>query len=108
MFGTYSMSLGLCMLLVVLGFEQATWEKTFRFIKTKLCGLLKNLDSRSYIGFSVLNSPNLLNVDFKVKQLCLSHVHKIFNGTGPSYLSEHFIRASVITITSLEVVLKTL
>ena len=27
MFGTYSMSLGLCMLLVVLGFEQATWEK---------------------------------------------------------------------------------
>ena len=108
MFGTYPMSLGLCMLLVVLRFEQATWGKNFRFIKAKLCGLLKNLDSRSHIGFSVLNSLNLLNVDFRVKQLCLSHVHKIFNGTGPSHLSEVFTRASVITITSLEVVLKTL
>ena len=30
----------------------------------------------------------------RVKQLRLSHVHKIFNETGPSYLSEHFIKAS--------------
>ena len=36
----------------------------------------------------------MLDVDFKVKQLRLSHVHKIFNGTCPSYLSEHFIKAS--------------
>ena len=36
----------------------------------------------------------MLNVDSRVKQLCLSHVHKIFNETGPSYLSEHFIKVS--------------
>ena len=36
----------------------------------------------------------MLNVDFRVKQLRLSHVHKIFNGTGPSYLSEQFIKVS--------------
>ena len=34
----------------------------------------------------------MLNVDFRVKQLRLSHVHKIFNGSGPSYLSEQFIK----------------
>ena len=36
----------------------------------------------------------MLNVDFRVKQLRLSHVHKIFNGTSPSYLSEQFIKVS--------------
>ena len=36
----------------------------------------------------------MLNVDFRSKQLRLSHVHKIFIGTGPSYLSEYFIKVS--------------
>ena len=36
----------------------------------------------------------MLNVDFRVKQLRLSHVHKIFNGTGCSYVPEHFIKVS--------------
>ena len=41
-----------------------------------------------------LNSLYMLNVVFRVKQLRLSHVHKIFNETGPSYLSEQFIKVS--------------
>ena len=57
---------------------------------------IENLGSRSHIGFSELNSVNLFNVDFRVKQLRQSHVHKIVNGTGSSYLSEHFIKASNI------------
>ena len=36
----------------------------------------------------------MLNLDFRVKQLRLSHVHKIFNGTGTSYHSENFIKTS--------------
>ena len=36
----------------------------------------------------------MLKVDFSVKQLRLSHVHKIFNGTGLSYLSKQFIKVS--------------
>ena len=55
---------------------------------------IKNLGPRYHIGLSDLNSLNMLNVDFRVKQLRLSHVHKIFNGTGPSYLSENFIKVS--------------
>ena len=55
---------------------------------------IKNLGHRSHIGFLDLNSPKMLNVDFRVKQLRQSHVHKIFNGTGPSYLSKQFIKVS--------------
>ena len=55
---------------------------------------IKNLCPRSHIGSLELNSLNMLNVDFRVKQLRLSHVYKIFNETGPSYLSEHFIKFS--------------
>ena len=35
-----------------------------------------------------------MKVDFSVKQLRLSRVHNIFNGTGLSYLSEQFIKVS--------------
>ena len=56
--------------------------------------MLSYLGPRSHIGFSELDSLNMLNVDLRVKQLRLSHVHKIFNETGPSYLSGHFIKAS--------------
>ena len=66
--------------------NQICQNKTVRFIK--------NLSPRSHIGFLELNRLNMLNVDFRVKQLRLSHVHKIFNGTGPSYLSEQFIKVS--------------
>ena len=55
---------------------------------------IKNLGPKSHIGFLELNSLNMLNVAFRVKQLRLSHVHKVFNGTGPSYLSEQFIKVS--------------
>ena len=55
---------------------------------------IKSLGPRSHIGFSKLDSLNMLNVDFRVKLLRLSHVHKIFNETGPSYLSEYFFKTS--------------
>ena len=38
----------------------------------------------------------MLNVDFRVKQLRLSHMHNIFNGTGSSYLSKQSIKVSDI------------
>ena len=58
------------------------------------CAVHKDLGPRSHIGFLELNSLNMLYVDLSVKQLRLSHVHKIYNGTGPSYLSERFIKVS--------------
>ena len=49
----------------------------------------------------------MLNVDLRVKQLRLSHVHKISDGGCLSYLSEHFVEFQIPTII-LEGVEKTL
>ena len=57
---------------------------------------IKNLGPRSHIGFSELDSLKMLNVDFRVKQLRSSHVHKIYNETGLSHMSEHFIKTSEV------------
>ena len=72
MLGTYSMSLSLSMLLAVLGFEQTTQEK-FQICQNKTVRFIKILSPRSHIGFSELNSLKMLNVDFRVKQLRVSH-----------------------------------
>ena len=36
----------------------------------------------------------MLNVEFRIKQLRLSHAYKIYNETGPLYLREHFVKTS--------------
>ena len=69
-------------------------KKKLQICQNKTVRFIKNLGPRSHIGFSELDSLNMLNVDFRVKQLRLSHVHKIFNETGPSYLSEYFVETS--------------
>ena len=46
------------------------------------------------MGYSELDSVGFLNVDNRVKQLRLNHVFKIFNGTSPSYLLDHFHKVS--------------
>ena len=71
-------------------------RKKLQICQNKTVRFIKNLGPRSHIGFLELNSLNMLNVDFRVKQLRLSHVYKIFNGTGPSYLSEHFNKVSYV------------
>ena len=46
------------------------------------------------INYSVLSGLNLLNVEDRVAQLRLNHVFNIYQGTAPSYLSEHFLLRS--------------
>ena len=65
-------------------------KKKLQICQKKTVRFIKNLGPRFHIGFLELKSLNMLNVDFRVKQLRLSHVHKI----GPSYLSEQFIKVS--------------
>ena len=55
---------------------------------------IKKLGPRSHVGYSELNSVGFLNVENRVKQLRLNHVFKIFNGTSPSYLLDHFQKVS--------------
>ena len=44
----------------------------------------------------MVSELNLLNVDTRVKQLKMNHVHKIVNNKGPSYMKEHFLNVSEI------------
>ena len=69
-------------------------KKKLQIYQNKTVRFIKNLGPPSHIDFSELDSLKMLNVDFRVKQLRLSHVHKIYNETGPSYMSEHFIKTS--------------
>ena len=77
-------------------------KKKLQNCQNETVGFIKNLGPRSHIGFLELNSLNMLNLDFRVKQLRLSHVHKIFNGTGLLYLSEQFIKVFDVTRGSTE------
>ena len=56
--------------------------KKLQICQTKQFGSLKNRCPRSHIGFLKLNSLNMLNVDFWVKQLRLL---KLFNGIHQSF-----------------------
>ena len=69
-------------------------KKKLQMCQNKTVWCIKNLGPRSHIGFLELNSLNMLDVDFTVKQLRLSHAHTNFNGTGPSYCSEQFTKVS--------------
>ena len=68
---------------------------------------IKNFGPRSHIGFLELNSLNMLNVDFKVKQFPLSHVHKILMELARHICLNISLKFLMFIIISLEVVLKT-
>ena len=71
-----------------------TLKKNLQVSQNKVVWFIKKLGPRSHIGYSELDSLGFLNVENRVKQLRLNHVVKIFNGTCPSYLSEHFRKVS--------------
>ena len=71
-----------------------TLKKKLQISQNKVVQFIKKLGPRSHIGFSELDSVGFLNVDKRVKQLRLNHVFKIFNGTFPSYLLDHFHKIS--------------
>jgi hypothetical protein len=47
---------------------------------------IKNMEPRTSIKRTELSNLGFLNVENRVKHLCLNHVHKIFNNACPSYL----------------------
>ena len=49
-----------------------------------------------HVGASELASEGLLNIENRAKQLCLTHMHKVYNDNCPSYLSQFFTRTSQI------------
>ena len=63
---------------------QVAQNKIFRFIK--------NMDYRSSVKYPVFQEVGFLNVENRVRQLRLSHVHKIMFQKCPSYMKNNFVR----------------
>ena len=62
---------------------QVTQNKVIRFIN--------QLGPRERITNEMPSELNLVNVDTRVKQLKLNHVHKIVNNKCPAYMKENFV-----------------
>ena len=71
-----------------------TLKKKLQVSQNKVVRFIKKLGPRSHIGYSELDSLGFLKIENKVKQLRLNNVFKIFNGTCPSCLLEHFRKVS--------------
>ena len=65
---------------------QIAQNKTVRFIKS--------MGPRSSVRKTELSSIGLLNVEHRVKQLRLNHVHKIYYNKCPSYMKEDFLKVN--------------
>lgn len=61
---------------------QITQNKCIRYIH--------NLGPRSHVGFVELENTGLLSVKYRMSQLRLNLIHKVFYGEAPTYLNEHF------------------
>jgi len=66
-------------------------NKTVRFVK--------RLGPRTRINYPVFSDVGILNIENRVQQLRLNHVHKIFYDKGPKYMGQHFSKAEIYIIT---------
>ena len=69
-------------------------KKKLQIMQNKMIRYILKLDSRAHIGCNEFEKVNMLNVCDRVKQNKLTHVHKIWKGTSPEYLKEHFHKIS--------------
>ena len=67
---------------------QVTQNKVIRFIN--------NSGPRTSVKGNILKELNMLNVEDRVSQMTLNHVHKICYNKCPSYLKDHFTKISAI------------
>ena len=65
----------------------------YRFHVLNVCSSFygENKDYYYFIRVNILSELNLLNVETRVKQLRLNHVHIFFYNLSPQYLKENFV-----------------
>lgn len=66
-------------------------KRKLQIAQNKIIRFINRLGPRTRITSDVLTELNLLNVDSRVKQLRLNHVHKIFYNSCPPYLKQNFL-----------------
>ena len=68
-----------------------TLRKNNKIAKNKVIRFINSLDLRSRVTADTLRESNLLNVETRVMQLRLKHVHRVFNDLCPTYLKENSV-----------------
>ena len=66
-------------------------KRKLQVAQNKVIRFIKQLGPRERITNAILSELNLVNVDTRVKQLKLNHVHKIVNNKCPSYMKDNFV-----------------
>ena len=66
-------------------------KKKLQSAQNKVIRFINSLGPRSRVTADTLGESNLLNVETRVKQLRLNHVHKIFYDLCPTYLNENVV-----------------
>lgn len=66
-------------------------KKKLQIAQNKVVRFINSLGPRTRITGDILAELNLLNVETRVKQLRLNHVHKIFYNLCPTYLKQNFV-----------------
>ena len=59
--------------------------------QNKVIRFINQLGPRERITNEMLSELNLVNVDTRVKQLSLNHIHKLINNKCPAYMKENFV-----------------
>lgn len=65
-------------------------KKRLQIAQNKAVRFIHDVKCRTSLKVSDFSNIGMLNVENRVKQLRLNHVHKIFNNTCPSYMHENF------------------
>ena len=94
----------LCSALIQCNFDYASssWytglskglKQKLQIMQNKTVRFILNLGNRAHIGSKEFDKLDILGVTDRVKQNKLNHIFKIYNGTGPEYLNEHFNKIS--------------
>ena len=69
-------------------------KKKLQITQNKVVRFILQMGPRSRIDPDILSGLNMLDVENRVKQLRLGHVHKVFYGKCPSYMADNFVRVS--------------
>ena len=94
----------LCSALIQCNFDYASssWytglskglKQKLQIMQNKTIRFILNLGNRAHVGCKEFDKLDILSVTDRVKQNKLNHIFKIYNGTGPEYLKEHFNKIS--------------
>ena len=67
------------------------FKKKLQIAQNKVIRFINSLGSRSRVTADTLTESNLLNVETRVMQLRLNHVHTVSNDLCPSHLKENSV-----------------